>query len=522
MKIQKVRITNYRSIKDTIEIDFSQMTALIGPNNSGKSNILWCINKILGQENSLPGVFTEKDVYCQDPERNIDVEIEFDQPFEHIPFEGGEPAYIHKIRFIYKYNIIGPDKGKRTLEQYCLTKDDRIVQVLSDSNGMGGSHLFTPLDCPLEKIREKIPVVYIRTDRITTHSRSDIRQTLLNGLLKEINKDFMREDNTISIMNSDGTETQVPRKEWFDQCIQEAMITLRTGAFSNFKETIHKSMMDYLGHSVNKEYNRWEIFFNPIIQQNFYKSLEMYLYEGDRLTPVSAQGEGVQNAIVLSILNAYNQQKSQGFIFMIEEPELYLDPRMKRNLYKALKNMGKNNQVIYITHSPQFVSLQDFDSVRIVSNYGNGTRVKAPLCDNASQLKTDLSNMLSGGELNEIFFTGKVLLVENEQQKKILLDHETRLGLDYDTMDVAILVVRDKSNMPAFVDLARAFDIRVAVAYDQYNAFWFEKREEEEALNDRLMALAQNEVTIFCRKKDSAPVPDRSWEESVVEWIKKT
>ncbi|MBP6867535.1 MAG: AAA family ATPase [Bacteroidales bacterium] len=522
MKIQKVRIANYRSIKDPVEIDFSQVTALIGPNNSGKSNILWCINKILGQENSLPGIFSEKDVYRQDPERDIDVEIEFDQPFEHFPFEGGEPAYIHKIRFIYKQNDSGPNKGKRTLEKYCLTKDDRIVQVVSDSNGMGGSHLFKQLECPLEKIREKIPVVYIRTDRITTHSRSDIRQTLLNGLLKEINDDFMREDNTITIMNSDGTETQIPRKEWFEQCIQEAMITLRTRAFSKLKETIRESMLDYLGHSANKEENYGEIFFNPVIQKNFYQSLEMCLYEGDHLTPVRALGEGIQNAIVLSILNAYNQQKSEGFIFMIEEPELYLDPRMKRNLYKALYNVGKKNQVIYITHSPQFVSLQDFDSVRIVTNDGNGTCVKAPLCHNAAELKEHFSNMISGSDLNEMFFTGKVLLVENEKQKKILLDHEKQLGLDYDTMDVAILAVGDKSNIPALVDLARAFGIRVAVAYEQHSACWSDKRDEEEALNERLMDLAQNEVTLFCLRRGSAHEPDGNWKESVVEWITRT
>ncbi|HOG25998.1 MAG TPA: AAA family ATPase [Bacteroidales bacterium] len=522
MKIQKVRISNYRSIKDTIEIDFSQVTALIGPNNSGKSNILWCINKILGQENSLPDIFTEKDVYQQDPERDIDAEIEFDQPFEHIPFEGGEPSYIHKIRLIYKHNESGPGKGKRTLNKYCLTKDDRIVQVLSENNGMGSSHLFTELECPLEKIREKIPVVYIRTDRITTHSRSDIRKILLNGLLKDINRDFMREDNTITIMNSDGTETQIPRKVWFEQCIQEAMITLRTGAFSNLKQTIRESMLDYLGHPKDKEDNRWEIYFNPVIQQNFYQSLDMCLYEGDRLAPVKALGEGVQNAIVLSILNAYNQQKSEGFIFMIEEPELYLDPRMKRNLYKALYNMGKKNQVIYITHSPQFVSLQDFDSVRIVTNDGNGTRVKAPLCHNVPQLKEHLGSMISGSDLNEMFFTGKILLVENDRQKKILMDHEAQMGLDFDSLDVAILVVGDKSNIPSIVDLAKAFDIRVGIAFEEHSVCWSDKRDEEDALNEKLLALAQHEVSIFCHRSGSVTEQDRSLEERVVQWITKT
>lgn len=86
MKLKKVRISNYRSIKDTVEIDLSQLTVFIGPNNSGKSNILWCINKILSQECPVDEIFTEKDVYRQDPARDIDVEIEFDEPYLHVPF----------------------------------------------------------------------------------------------------------------------------------------------------------------------------------------------------------------------------------------------------------------------------------------------------------------------------------------------------------------------------------------------------------------------------------------------------
>lgn len=85
MKIKKVRISNYRSIKDTIELDFSNLTALVGPNNSGKSNILWCINKILGQETDPSSIFTEKDVYMQDPNRDIDVEITLTSPWNIFP-----------------------------------------------------------------------------------------------------------------------------------------------------------------------------------------------------------------------------------------------------------------------------------------------------------------------------------------------------------------------------------------------------------------------------------------------------
>ena len=522
MRIKKVRVSNYRSIKDTIEIDFSQLTAFIGPNNSGKSNILWCINKILGNENSTADIFTEKDVYQQDPKRDIDVEIEFDEPFVYEPFEGEEPARIDKIRCVYKLHRDGPYKGKRYLEKHCLTKDNRIVQVLAEKPGVGSTQLFKTLSCPLEKIREKIPVVYIRTDRITTQSRSDIRLTLMNSLLEEINKDFLRKDNTISIMNSDGTETQVPRKQWFDQCIEEAMITLRTEAFTRLKDTIRQSMLDYLGYETVKDEDEtlWDIYFKPITSRDFYQSMEMCLYEENRITPLRALGEGVQNAIILSILNAYNQEKSHGFILMLEEPEMYLHPRMKRNLYRVLRSLSEKNQVIYITHSTNFVFLSDFDSVRMVTNDGNGTRVQGPVCDKADQLKENFKNIMST-ELNEIFFTKKVLLVENELQKKKLLDYQVRFGLDYDLLGVAILYVGNKSDMLDFVELGLAFGIEVAVAFEMKSAFYADIREEEAELNSRLMAGRERGISVFCAAGDpDIPVP--GFIQSLIDWITKT
>lgn len=514
MKIKKVRISNYRSIKDTVEIDFSQLTVFIGPNNSGKSNILWCINKILSQECPVDEIFTEKDVYRQDSARDIDVEIEFDEPYLHVPFPGADPARVDKVRCIYKRHKDGPLKGQHYVEKHCLTKDNRIVQVLSENKGTGGIKIFNTLDCPLDKIREKIPVVYIRTDRITTQSRSDIRQTLLNSLLTDINQDFLREDNTISMMNTDGTETEIPRKQWFDQCIEEAMITLRTEAFTRLKETIRKSMLDYLGYELDPDDTRWDIIFKPITSRDFYQSLEMCLYEEDRVTPLRALGEGVQNAIILSILDAYNRHKSQGFILMIEEPEMYLFPRMKRNLYKALRNLSEKNQVIYITHSTNFVTLPDFDSIRIVSNDGSGTQIKAPDCSNIGSLKNGFRNIVSP-ELNEIFFSKKAILVETDYQKKVLRNYEKRLGLDYDMLGVTILDVGNKSSLPDFIELALAFNICIAVAFDWHSTYFSNRRADEEIINQKLMAYGERGIQLFYSTNTYADELKKEWGETV-------
>jgi hypothetical protein len=274
------------------------------------------------------------------------------------------------------------------------------------------------------------------------------------------------------------------------------MITLQTHAFNSLKETVRQYMLEYLGAEIQLDDALWDIYFKPLTSLDFYHSLEMCLVEGGHITPLRALGEGVQNAIILAILNAYNQQNTNGFILMIEEPELYMHPRMKRGFFKVLNTISEKNQVIYVTHSTYMISLPQFDSIRMVYNDGEGTKVKAPLKDNASILKAYFSNIISR-ELNELFFTKKVLLVENLYEKRVLLNYQARLKLDYDSYDIALLAVGNKQDMLHLSKLALAFGINIAIGFEWHSGNYKERREEEEEMNKHLVALEEKGVTVF-------------------------
>ena len=47
MKIKKVSIQGYRSIKKPLELNLEQVNAIIGANNSGKNNVLSTILRFL-------------------------------------------------------------------------------------------------------------------------------------------------------------------------------------------------------------------------------------------------------------------------------------------------------------------------------------------------------------------------------------------------------------------------------------------------------------------------------------------
>jgi predicted ATP-dependent endonuclease of OLD family len=57
MKIQSVRIKNFRALKD-VTIPFDSVTTFIGPNGAGKSTVLHALDWFF---NGKPGSLTEKD-----------------------------------------------------------------------------------------------------------------------------------------------------------------------------------------------------------------------------------------------------------------------------------------------------------------------------------------------------------------------------------------------------------------------------------------------------------------------------
>jgi hypothetical protein len=72
-----------------------------------------------------------------------------------------------------------------------------------------------------------------------------------------------------------------------------------------------------------------DFYFAPFETLDFYRSLELRVKEFGVSIPSALRatelGDGFQNALVLSILQAFEQRKKQGAIILLEEPEMF-DP----------------------------------------------------------------------------------------------------------------------------------------------------------------------------------------------------
>jgi putative ATP-dependent endonuclease of OLD family len=119
-------------------------------------------------------------------------------------------------------------------------------------------------------------------------------------------------------------------------------------------------------------------FGTPSISDIIFPSPRLYADDG-YYSEVNSKGHGLQRLCILSLLRTYNELKKRtekkeerNIIVAIEEPEIYLHPPLKRATHKLLRALSKNDQIIYTTHDSYFVDVEQFDEIRLFKKVKNG------------------------------------------------------------------------------------------------------------------------------------------------------
>ncbi len=338
------------------------------------------------------------------------------------------------------------------------------------------------------EVRESVPLIYIGTNRSLKDHLPSARYSLLRQLFEDINRDFHDPIQTVKVKQPDGSEFTVSRSEHFKQLMETTMKLLRTDAFQMLESTIKRNALRQLGFDPNIDGDKLDFFFSPFDTMDFYKSLDLRVREGDFIISATELGEGIQNALVLSILQAFEERRKQGAILLIEEPEMFLHPQMQRSLYKTLREIGKKNQIIYTTHSPHFVVIPDYNEVLLVRKDINGTVVSHSSLPTNPKRREKMIKELDP-ERNELFFANRLLLVEGDTEKLALPEYAKRLELDLDREGATIVEVGGKCNLYEFAMIASSFNIPTGILYDEDSSDFKDSREEEKTFNKKLDTL---------------------------------
>lgn len=487
MRISFLKVQNYRSIK-SLAVKVPQICALVGPNNSGKSNILRALKRVLEKNWITVDSFTEDDVYGRVPANDIQISVQLDPHVVHVV--NRHEVKIHGIGYRWTRYKNLPHKGKRRLDQIVMDHRGEIPRVPDKPLQEKVKANMVPLLEVPSAVQEQIPLIYIGTNRALKDHLPGARNSLLGQLLSGIDEELRAGTERLTIRDHDGNPVDGTRLQHFNALMGRAMDALKTENFKGLETTIKKHVLEHLGMDPDADVDKLDFHFEPFDTMDFFKMLDLRVKdEAGFSISASELGEGLQNAMVLAILRAFESTQKKGAILLIEEPEMFLHPQMQRSLYKTLRKIGENNQVIYTTHSPHFVSIPEFDEVLLVRKGANGTEVTASDLSLTPALREKFRKELDP-ERNEFFFARRVLFVEGDTEKLALPEFATKRNMDLDKVGVTIVEVGGKRSLKAMAEVAISFGIPTGILFDRDSGEFGSKREEEEAYNEELLALA--------------------------------
>lgn len=494
MRLSRLRVENFRSVR-SLDVDLPRLCALVGPNNSGKSNILTAVQRVLGREWINVGSFSDDDVYGRDPDLDIRIVISVDPPIPYARLKNTDPVEIAALSFEYTRYKVGPKRGEPRLEQQCLDAKDKLAMALAKAPHKGEQRQYQPLVGIPNEVRDAVPLIYVGSNRSLKDQLPSARRSLLRQLFEDVNKDLLDANNTVSVPTDEGGTKMGPRGERFKELMSAVMELLRTDEFNRLEESIRGNALRMLGFDPETQREELEFYFSPFDSIDFYKTLDLRVREGNFSISATELGEGFQNALVLAILQAFEERRKAGAILLIEEPEMFLHPQMQRSLYKTLREIAMTNQVIYATHSPHFVSVPYFEEVFLVRRGADGTIVRPSALPVDAKRREKLIKELDP-ERNELFFAQRLLLVEGDTEKLALPEYAGRLGMDLDRAGATVVEVGGKRNLREFAAIAISFGIPTGIVYDRDSTDFQNDRAEEATFNGQLDGLVRADGSV--------------------------
>ena len=200
----------------------------------------------------------------------------------------------------------------------------------------------------------------------------------------------------------------------------------------------------------------------PSLQHIFMHS-RIVVDDGIELS-LDQHGLGLQRAFVVSVLSAWNQwvghkDDTQDYVIGIEEPELYLHPHAIRVLMRTFQEIAEQDQVIFTSHSSEFVNHVPLENVTCVRRKGNKRSIVQPNLENLSNGEKIKVQRYLIEDRSDMLFARSVILVEGQSELFALPNMARTLGYDFDKKGVSIVFTGGKGNFRTYHTILDEFSI---------------------------------------------------------------
>lgn len=392
MKIKTLKIKNFRSYREEVNIDFDSLTVFVGKNDIGKSSILEALDIFFNDGKGI--IKIDKNDINKQAFAEGNTEISISVIFEDLPNE-----------------IVIDTTNETTLQSEFLLNTEGRFEVIKKFPNAGSSKIFIKAyhptnpncrDLLLKKDTELRGIIDQLHIQCTDRTRKSVMRTAIwnyysdNLCLEEIEIDVTKgETKTIwdrlrdylpiytlfqsDRKNSDGdNEVQDPLKEAVKEIL--ANVELRE-QLSRIASEVEGKLREVSVRTLEKlrEMNpEVASSLNPVIPSvdnlkwaDVFKNVSI---TGDDDIPINKRGSGTKRLILLNFFRAEAERRrmeldNTNIIYAIEEPETSQHTENQKILINAFKVLAAspNTQIIMTTHSANIVKELDFSNLRLVS-----------------------------------------------------------------------------------------------------------------------------------------------------------
>lgn len=522
MKLYQLRIEGYRRLKD-VSVRLGDATFCIGPNNSGKSSVLYAIERLLSADKRIP----EPEYYSErDPDtgetKSVVAQVIFEAEFRNLPleaknwrgfrgrtFEYAIPAESEETGISIHYRktfplgkdvIVELRSKKRSLkEQYakCATPQQFI------DTGASAERIDELFSDRAKKITEKDKINLESIDDLWDVSDDEewfqnpggIPGNVLNKLPK-----FLRIP-----AESSAFEIDDPKRGVLGKTLTELFEDVRE-ASENYKKA--QVLLNDLAKELDpsdsgSEFGKMMAELNKVLSGVFPDSqlhATADLSDPDKAltptfsiqmssnikTPVSHQGTGMVRSAVFGMLRfrqkwiaSREQQTDRSLIIGFEEPEIYLHPSAANQMRDTIYELSSaQSQIVATTHSPYMIDLsrKPRQVLNRFRSEASGTRASSfSVTDEFIRLsdedKSYVKMILKVDDyVARAFFTRKVIVVEGDTEDIAIreaigrLPEANRLRIK---ADFEVIKARGKATIIGFVKYLKALGVDLCVIHDR-------------------------------------------------------
>lgn len=454
MKISNITITNIKSFKEKTSIVFDPMfNIIIGPNASGKSNLLDILNIVLRnfflkayqlnyQDTTNPIPHLQPISPFQNINKSLDkyldntdpseIEISFvvkKEDLDNIDFLHREKEHIVRLiqeKALYGDNVIQILSALK-LDEVTFIEDEKITYKIVDGIMQTTVQLHSP---PLgkngrtkEDVKRELFLIYLNSfnpvtlfaEHFTNHPLKPSLLLLSPYRIANGQQDFqgiLSQEKSQDLQNDIYSTTSKTTN---------SLIKMATTYFSEKRRKFEKEAAripfeeawknDFeviaVSHYLAKMNYRWDMELIDSNRNVYEIKLEK---EGESLN--LSQASSGEKEIINYLFGIFALKITNGII-IIDEPELHLHPRWQLLLLELFKGLSKEtgNQFVITTHSAVFINIQTVSNlIRIFRRNKISQHVNL---NSASGIDVkDMLHLINSTNNEKIFFADIVILVE--------------------------------------------------------------------------------------------------------------